>query len=178
LFALDLDGVFDCDVLGFPHTSASGLTALALLQGHRYSVIPCTARSIADVRSFCRTYGLPGGLAEDCSVFYDAVEDREWSLLDEVATAQLARCREVIRQLPEVFTGPAYRYAIRAYRYQGHETIAPDRSCLAALLARDGLDRLTCRVTVGGVVRVARAVRRGHGVERGRVRRAGARGRG
>ena len=161
LFSLDLDGVFDCDVLGFPHTTASGLTALALLQGHRYSVIPCTARSIADVRSFCRTYGLPGGLAEDGSVFYDAVEDREWSLLDDVAAAQLARCREVIRELPEVFTDPAYRYAIRAYRYQGHETIAPDRRGLGALLARDGLDRLTFRMTLGDALIAPRAVSKG-----------------
>ena len=161
LFSLDLDGVFDCDVLGFPHTSASGLTALALLQGHRYSVIPCTARSIADVRSFCRTYGLPGGLAEDGSVFYDAVEDREWSLLDEVAAAQLARCRAVIRQLPEVFTDPAYKYAIRAYRYQGHETVAPDRRDLGALLARDGLDRLTFRMTLGDALIAPRAVSKG-----------------
>ena len=161
LFALDLDGVFDCDVLGFPHTTASGLTALALLQGHRYSVIPCTARSIADVRSFCRTYGLPGGLAEDGSVFYDAVEDREWSLLDEVAAAQLARCRAVIRQLPEVFTDPAYKYAIRAYRYQGHETVAPDRRDLGALLARDGLDRLTFRMTLGDALIAPRAVSKG-----------------
>ena len=174
LFALDLDGVFDCDVLGFPHTSASGLTALALLQGHRYSVIPCTARSIADVRSFCRTYGLPGGLAEDGSVFYDAVEDREWSLLDEVATAQLARCREVIRQLPEVFTDPAYRYAIRAYRYQGHETIAPDRGGLGALLARDGLDRLTFRMTLGEALIVPRAVSKGRALLAAKRRLEGA----
>lgn len=174
LFALDLDGVFDCDVLGFPHTSASGLTALALLQGHRYSVIPCTARSIADVRSFCRTYGLPGGLAEDGSVFYDAVEDREWSLLDEVAAAQLARCREVIRQLPEVFTDPAYRYAIRAYRYQGHETIAPDRRGLGALLARDGLDRLTFRMTLGDALIAPRAVSKGRALLAAKRRLEGA----
>jgi len=174
LFSLDLDGVFDCDVLGFPHTTASGLTALALLQGHRYSVIPCTARSIADVRSFCRTYGLPGGLAEDGSVFYDAVEDREWSLLDEVAAAQLARCREVIRQLPEVFTDPAYRYAIRAYRYQGHETIAPDRRGLGALLARDGLDRLTFRMTLGDALIAPRAVSKGRALLAAKRRLEGA----
>ena len=174
LFSLDLDGVFDCDVLGFPHTSASGLTALALLQGHRYSVIPCTARSIADVRSFCRTYGLPGGLAEDGSVFYDAVEDREWSLLDEVAAAQLARCREVIRELPEVFTDPAYRYAIRAYRYQGHETIAPDRRGLGTLLARDGLDRLTFRSTLGDALIAPRAVSKGRALLAAKRRLEGA----
>ena len=37
LFFLDLDGVFDCEALGFPHTTPSGVAALEL-EGLRRAV--------------------------------------------------------------------------------------------------------------------------------------------
>src|SRR2546422_11013816 len=37
LVFLDVDGVFDCELLGFPHTTVNGLTALALLQAQGFA---------------------------------------------------------------------------------------------------------------------------------------------
>ena len=76
LFFLDLDGVFDCDALGFPHTTPSGLAALRLLRAHDVSVVLNTGRGVEDVRDYCRAYDLAGGLGEFGSVFVDAVAGR------------------------------------------------------------------------------------------------------
>src|SRR5207249_544782 len=77
LFFLDLDGVFDCEALGFPHTTPSGVAALRLLRAHDVSVVLNTGRGVDDVRDYCRAYGFPGGLGEFGSVFVDAVTGRE-----------------------------------------------------------------------------------------------------
>src|SRR2546422_9162009 len=53
LLFLDLDGVLDCEVFGFPHTTASGLAALDLLRAHGFSVVINTGRSVADARRYC-----------------------------------------------------------------------------------------------------------------------------
>src|SRR5262249_54507517 len=116
LFFLDLDGVFDCESLGFPHTTASGLAALALLQSRGFAVVLNTGRSVEHVRHYCQVYGLPGGLAEHGSVFVDAVGQREVPLTDAEAAEQLARCRAAVKTLPGVFIDPEYRYSVRALR--------------------------------------------------------------
>ncbi|HYK81719.1 MAG TPA: HAD hydrolase family protein [Gemmatimonadales bacterium] len=161
---LDLDGVFDSSVLGFPHTSEGGLVALATLQAAGYVIVLNTVRSVADVRHYARVYGLAGGLAENGSVFYDAARDREWPLLTDRARAQLTRCREALRQLPGVFLDPTYRYAIRAYRYQDDDTIAPASAELAPLLACPGLGELAVSATLGDALVAARDVDKGRGM--------------
>jgi hydroxymethylpyrimidine pyrophosphatase-like HAD family hydrolase/adenine/guanine phosphoribosyltransferase-like PRPP-binding protein len=117
LFFLDLDGVFDQDLLGFPHATQSGLLSLALLRSHGFSVVINTGRSIEHVRNYCAAYGLPGGVAEFGAVFVDAVAGHETALIDHVGTEQLARCRDAIQTMSGVFMDPAYKYSIRCYRY-------------------------------------------------------------
>src|SRR5262245_57468683 len=84
LFFLDLDGVFDQDLLGFPHATQSGLVSLALLRSHGFSVVINTGRSIQHVRNYCDAYGLSGGVAEFGAVFVDAVGRRETPLIDYI----------------------------------------------------------------------------------------------
>ena len=116
LFFLDLDGVLDWGLLGFPHTSQCGVQALDLLRRNRYSVVLNTARSLDHVREYCRAYKLPGGVAEHGSVFYDAVRDWEVPLVDAEAATEIDRLRNEIQNLPGVFIDPENRYSIRAYR--------------------------------------------------------------
>src|SRR5204862_5207288 len=82
LFFLDLDGVFDCGLLGFAHTTVSGPAAVALLHAHGFSVVLNTGRSVEHVRRYCQTYGFEGGVAESGSVLVDAVRQRELALID------------------------------------------------------------------------------------------------
>ena len=142
LFFLDLDGVFDCEALGFPHTTPSGLDALRLLRDHDVSVVLNTGRGVDDVHDYCRAYGLAGGLGEFGSVFVDAVAGRELALIDAVGGAELARCREALGTRPDVCCDPGYRHSIRAYRYRNRRTVGLGPAEMAELFARAGCGRL------------------------------------
>jgi len=140
---LDLDGVLDWDLLGFPHTTACGVRALELLQRNRFSVVLNTARSLEHVREYCHAYRLPGGVAELGSVFWDAVRDWEVPLIDAEAATQIERLRAEIRKLPGVFIDPENQYSIRAYRFQDGSMRPLPTADAAAVLERAGCDRLT-----------------------------------
>jgi hydroxymethylpyrimidine pyrophosphatase-like HAD family hydrolase len=143
LFFLDLDGVFDQELLGFPHATLSGLEALALLHAHNFSVVLNTGRSIRHVRNYCDAYGLAGGIAEYGSVFVDAVRGTEIPLIDPIGAEQLARCRDAVQQLPGVFIDPSFEYTIRAYRYTPHGCVCIPVAELKDLLKRCGFTNLT-----------------------------------
>src|SRR5262249_41927270 len=64
LVVLDIDGVLDRFLLGFPCTSAAGIKALSLLNAHEYSIALNSARSAGEVREYCRAYSFAGGAAE------------------------------------------------------------------------------------------------------------------
>jgi hydroxymethylpyrimidine pyrophosphatase-like HAD family hydrolase/orotate phosphoribosyltransferase len=147
LFFLDLDGVFDTEIFGFPHTTLSGIEALRLLQSHAFSIVLNTGRSVEHVYNYCQTYGIPGGLAEYGSVFFDAVQKRELPLIDAEATEEMVHCREAMRKIPGVFVDTGYRYSIRAYRYNGLRTSGLQPAEVKDLLTRLRCDRLTfiCR---------------------------------
>jgi len=135
LFFLDLDDVFDCEALGFPHTTPSGLAALRVLRDHDVSIVLNTSRSVEDVRDYCRAYGLAGGLGEFGSVFVDAVAGRDLALIDAEGGAELARCREAMRAHADVCCDPSYRHAIRAYRYRDGKTAGLASEEVAEILA-------------------------------------------
>jgi hydroxymethylpyrimidine pyrophosphatase-like HAD family hydrolase len=140
---LDLDGVLDWGLLGFPHTTRCGVDALQLFQRNRFSVVLNTARSLEHVREYCRAYRLPGGVAELGSVFWDAVRDWEVPLIDAEAAAQIESLREEIQNLPGVFIDPENRYSIRAYRFQDGYMRPLQTAEVAAVLQRTGCHRLT-----------------------------------
>jgi phosphoserine phosphatase len=142
LLFLDLDGVFDCELFGFPHTTSSGLAAIALLDTHRIPVVLNTGRSVEHVTKYCRSYGFPGGLGEYGSVFVDAVCQHEVPLITAQGVEQLARCREAISAAPDLFIDPEYRYAIRTYRYNGKRTAGLQPFEIKDILARSGCDKL------------------------------------
>ncbi len=143
LFFLDLDGVFDQELLGFPHATQSGLVSLSLLRSHGFSVVINTGRSIQHVRRYCDAYGLPGGIAEFGAVFVDAVHQRELPLIDEIGSEQLVRCREALKEIPGVFVDPGYEYSIRAYRYNRSGTIGLSDDELKQLLRGPEFSHLT-----------------------------------
>ncbi len=143
LFVTDLDGVFDTEIFGFPHTTTSGLVALAALQSHGYSVIVNTARGITDVLQYCSAYRLPGGIAESGAIFVDAVNQKQISLIEPQAAQQLARCRETMEASPGVFVDPNYRHTIRAYRSVNRTATGIPEAEMRSLLARPEFDRLT-----------------------------------
>ena len=161
LFFLDLDGVFDCDVLGFPHTTASGLAALHLLRAHGFTVVLNTGRSAEHVRKYCDLYGLPGGVAEYGSVFVDAVGGRDLVFPSSAALEQLERCRDALRTLPGVCVDEAYRYAVRGYRYEGGGTVSLPASEVRQLLSRPQLRGLAGIVATADTYIVPQGITKG-----------------
>src|SRR5207247_9816932 len=107
----------------FPHTTVSGLTALALLQAQGFAVVLNTGRSVEHVREYCRTYGLPGGIAEYGSVLFDAVTNQEVALCTPAARERLAQCRGALVAVPSVLVDRGYRCSGRAYRFPGAGTV-------------------------------------------------------
>jgi hydroxymethylpyrimidine pyrophosphatase-like HAD family hydrolase len=164
LIFLDLDGVFDTDVIGFPQATTSSLIALSRLQRHGFSVILNTARSVTDVRQYCEAYGLPGGVAESGCVFFDAVAQSEISLIDPEAAKQLSRCKAAVRSLPGVFIDPNYRTAVRAFRYQGNRTQGLSESEIRGVLEREGLNRLTFLPTYADTTILPKNIGKGSGL--------------
>jgi hydroxymethylpyrimidine pyrophosphatase-like HAD family hydrolase len=164
LFFLDLDGVFDSEALGFPHTTPSGLAALELLRAHGVSVVVHTGRSIEEVHNYCRDYSLPGGVGELGSVFLDAVAGREIPLVNDQALDQLGRCREALARLPGVFVDPTYRYAVRAYRIVQERTLPPPVEQVEQVVREAGLDLLSVSPSSVDVIVLARGVDKGRGL--------------
>jgi hydroxymethylpyrimidine pyrophosphatase-like HAD family hydrolase len=116
LVALDIDGVLETDVLGFPTLTRAGGTALRALIAHGYRPVPVTGRGVTEVRDRCRSYGLTAGVAEYGSAVYVQDGARAFSLVDDRHAAALRRLRAVLLERDGVRLDPAHRHSVRAYR--------------------------------------------------------------
>ena len=134
LFFIDLDGVFDCEKLLFPHTTVSGIEALLLLRQHDYSVVPNTGRSVEHVRCYCSAYALPGGIAEYGCVFVDAIANHETVLIDDEVLDQLGRVRALLAREAGVLLDPGYHFGIRAYRIENGRALSLPGQYVGGLL--------------------------------------------
>jgi hydroxymethylpyrimidine pyrophosphatase-like HAD family hydrolase len=184
LFMLDLDGVLDRRVFGYPCTTAAGMQALSLLTAGGYSIALNTARSAAEVRDYCQAYGWAGGVAEHGAYLWDAVAQCGQSLLDHETIAQLDELRKHLRQIPGIFLDDRHRYSIRAFIFEkkspssimrmlnsirsfhvGKGAPAPLPTLLVNhLLAKLKLDRLSFHHTTIDTVIVAKGVNKGSGL--------------
>ena len=112
LCAIDLDGVLECDQLGFSATSPTGILALRALVAHGYRPVLATGRSVPEVRDRCLAFGLAGGVAEYGSAIYWGGESADLRLPESAALLDLIR--KELSGRPGVQVDPDYRYAVRA----------------------------------------------------------------
>ena len=144
LMFIDIDGVLDTEILGFPHTTTNGLYAVALLRTNGFTLVPNTGRSIEHVRNYCQTYGFSAGVAEYGSVIFDAVQSSETPLIDGDVAEQLSRCREALKAYPGVCLDNGYRYSVRAYRFSAVGTVGLGAQEAIEFLEVNHLDKLKC----------------------------------
>jgi hydroxymethylpyrimidine pyrophosphatase-like HAD family hydrolase len=137
LVVLDVDGVLDRRIFGFPHTTAAGIEALALLHAHDVAVALDTARSAVEVQEYCQAYGLVGGVAEMGSYVWDAVGQRGRAVVVPESLCQLEKLRKALRQIPGVFLDDRHQHSIRAWTYED-STRQPERRSLLSLLYSHG----------------------------------------
>lgn len=188
LVVLDIDGVLDRRLFGFPSTTAAGIQALALLHAHQFPVAVDTARSAAEVREYCRAYRLVGGVAEYGSYLWDAVGEQGRVLVSAESLRQLEKLRKALEQLPGIFLDDRYQYTIRACTYEdkaallnrsaipsalrsilllssGHRGPAPlPTLTIQRMMTSLGLDRLTFHQTTIDTTIVAKEVDKGAGL--------------
>jgi haloacid dehalogenase-like hydrolase len=164
LVVLDIDGVVDKQIFGFPATTAAGIEALSLLHGHEMAIAINTARPISHVKEYCRAYGFVGGVAEYGSVVWDAVTGREKVLVSSESLDQLERVREALRQIPGVFLNDGYRYSLCAYTYERGVTVPLPTILVQNVMARLKVERLTLHQTYLDTTIIAKEVDKGKGL--------------
>ena len=183
LVVLDVDGVLDRVLFGFPCTTVAGMTALSLLNAHEFSVALNTARSAAEVKDYCEAYSLAGAVAEYGSCLWDAVHQREKVLISAEAERQLAELKRNLQRVPGVFLDERHQYSIRAFTYRGKPqggiqsllssvrfsigvgAIAPiSTNIVHQLLVDMRLDQLTFHHTMIDTAIVAKGVDKGTGL--------------
>jgi hydroxymethylpyrimidine pyrophosphatase-like HAD family hydrolase len=165
LVILDIDGVIDRRIFGFPCTTAAGIQALALLHAHGLPIALNTARSVSQVRAYCQAYGCAGAVAEYGSYLWDAVNKRGRVLLSEEVLGQLDLAREALARLPGVFLHDGYQYAIRACTYDNGGPVPLPLPLVQRVLSARGLEQLTLHQTSIDSTITARQSNKGTGLK-------------
>jgi trehalose-6-phosphatase len=165
LAVLDVDGVIDKQIFGFPSSTAAGIEAISILASHGFAIALNTARPVRELKEYCRAYGFVGGVAEYGAYAWDAVNDREQVLADGESLDQMAALRDELRRLPGVFVNDECRYSVRAYTFARGTTIPIPEMQVQALLRRLGLDRLRVHQTFTDTTVTALETDKGKGLK-------------
>lgn len=164
LVVLDIDGVLDKQIFGYPSTTAAGIHAVSLLHAHGVPVAVNTARSLTQVQEYCDAYGFVGGVAEYGGVVWDAVERQERRLVSPESLDELERLSAALKELPGVFLDDAYRCGLRAYTFERGVTVPLPTLMIRNLLARLDTGRLTFHQTFVDTTIIPREIDKGHGL--------------
>lgn len=112
LCAIDLDGVLECDRLGYPATSPTGMMALRSLIAHGYRPVLVSGRSLPEIRDRCLTFGLAGGVAEYGAVMLAGGTVTDMRPAD--LRGLLGEIRSELAACPQTEVDPRYQYTVRA----------------------------------------------------------------
>ncbi|WP_152627884.1 hypothetical protein [Streptacidiphilus neutrinimicus] len=141
---LDVDGVLETDVLGFPAASPLGVTALRALRAHGYRPLLATGRSLTEVRDRCAAYGLAGGVGEYGATCVDAGSGRVRVALDDARRGRGdGGLGSLLASRPGHETDPLSHWCVRAaIRHpDGRRTGLPEQET-AELLSEPRFGRL------------------------------------
>jgi hydroxymethylpyrimidine pyrophosphatase-like HAD family hydrolase len=164
LVVLDIDGVLDRRIFGFPSTTAAGIRAIRLLHAHNIAVALNTARPLAEVKEYCNAYGLTGGVAEYGSVAWDALRGIEKVLVGDEALKQLVTLRSALQSLPGVFVNPDFDYSVQACTFENGAPVPIPRIIVEQLAASLGLDLVCVQQNSTDTVAVGRGTDKGTGL--------------
>ena len=149
LVVSDVDGVIDQHIIGIPSNTPSGIHALSLLHSHGYPVVLNTARSVYDVKEYCKAYGFMGGVAESGSYIWDAATDKEKILVSEEALTKIEKVKLALEKIPGVYINPYYLYSIKAFKYGDSitGTIAVPTELINSVLSQCEAEDLSVHLT-------------------------------
>jgi len=164
LVVLDVDGVVDKHVFGFPTTTIAGIQAISQLQSHGFTIALDTARTTKEVKEYCRAYGLVGGVAEYGAWAWDSVSGKEVVLVTPEDQEQLLELARSLLKIPGVFLNEEYRHSIRANIYGPNGTVPLPTPLIQTLMAKLKVDRLQMRQTSIDTTILARGTDKGKGL--------------
>jgi hydroxymethylpyrimidine pyrophosphatase-like HAD family hydrolase len=164
LVVLDIDGVLDKQIFGFPSTTAAGIEAVSLLHGHGFAIAFNTARTLAEAQEYCRDYGGVGAVAEYGSIVWDAASGRTRVLVAPDAREALREAAEALRRIPGVFLNERYQHSLRAYAFERGRTVPLPLTLVHGVLAPIGLERVTVHQTYLDTAVLARGIDKGRGL--------------
>jgi hydroxymethylpyrimidine pyrophosphatase-like HAD family hydrolase len=164
IVVLDVDGVIDKHVFGFPTTTIAGMQAISQLQSHGFTIALDTARTVREVKEYCRAYGFAGGVAEYGAWAWDSISGKEVVHVTREDREQLFDLAAKLREIPGVFLNDEYRYSIRANIYGPNGTMPLPTPLIQTVMARLKLDRLQMRQTSIDTTILARGTDKGKGL--------------
>jgi len=164
LLVMDVDGVMDKQVLGFPSITWAGIRAVSLLQGHDLAVVLNTARSIPEMKEYCQHYGFLGGAAEYGAFVWDVATNQEKILVSQESLDELRLLAEKLREIPGVFLNEDYAFSIRAYTFEDETTRALPTLLVQNLISQLKLKRLSFHQTFPDTAVVAKETDKGRGL--------------
>ena len=166
VLALDVDGVLEDEQDGFSSTTLAGAAAVKLLQLGGVAVLLCTARGLSEVKSRVAEFHLLGGVSGFGSQTWDAVFERDATLVSARGEEQLQQLRQVAGAHPELVIHSGHDSCVRLSRVvQGR--LAPLKTGDARdLLDSFRLEHLTFWTARRYTDFVDRAVGKGDGIQR------------
>jgi hydroxymethylpyrimidine pyrophosphatase-like HAD family hydrolase len=164
LAVLDVDGVIDQQVFGYPSTTLAGVQAISLLQQHGFAIALNTARSVPEMKEHCRAYGFAGGVSEYGAHVWDGVSGRQKILLSNESLDKLEHARRALRQIPGVYLNDDYRYSIKAYTYEKSRSVPLPKIMVQDLLVELGLEDLSIHPTYSDTAILASETDKGRGL--------------
>lgn len=164
LVVTDIDGVLDRMVFGFPSTTAAGIKAISLLHSHGIATVINTARTLQEVKQYCRSYGFAGGVAEYGGIAWDAVSGRELMLVSPESLRQIQEIRDALQRIPGIYLNEDYQCSLRAFTYHNGRTVPLPHLLMQDLLAGLKADRLQVHHTGLDTAIVAKETNKGTGL--------------
>lgn len=119
LCAIDVDGVLELDVLGFPALTPASAGALRALTAHGHRPVLCTGRTAPEVIDRCGAYRLAGGVAEYGAQVYVTGAGPARTLLDSGEAQMMRRLADALGALDGVQVDARGHHAVRASRPDG-----------------------------------------------------------
>ena len=165
LVVLDIDGVLDKQIFGYPSTTAAGISAISLLHTHKRPLAFNTARTVYQMKEYCRAYGCVGGVAEYGSYAWDATTDRSRVLVPADSLDQMERLRQRLKQIPGVFINDEFQYSVQAYVYEKGTTVPLPSILIRDLMAELKVDQLKFHQTFTDTTVVAKETDKGRGLQ-------------
>lgn len=164
LVVMDIDGVLDKQIFGFPSTTAAGIRAISLLHAHDFALAINTARSVMEVVEYCKAYRMVGGVAEYGAFVWDDIAGKGQVLLSSASLEQLTILSQELRKIPGVFLNDDYKYSIRAFTYHKGVTVALPTMLIQNLISSLKLDCLAFHQTFLDTAIVSKETDKGRGM--------------